>query len=156
MSQAANPQAVKPPIFPRTVILGVGGLLAFTIVMAGTARLTNHNHVLMPPTQAIAVRDLAFKDLANGGIDITDADTGRLISTVAPETGGFVRGIMRGLVRDHRLQGKAPHSSFRLTQWADGRLSIEDPATHESYELEAFGSTNEKVFARLLDAPGAS
>lgn len=149
-------QTMRQPVFPRSVILGMGALLAITIGLAGAARLTNHNHVILPPTHPIASRDLAFKDLANGGIDVTDAKTGQLVTTVAPQTGGFVRGIMRGLVRGHRLAGEPPHSSFRLTRWADGRLSIEDPSTHESFELEAFGSTNEKVFARFLDAPGAN
>jgi putative photosynthetic complex assembly protein len=147
-------QAVRQPVFPRGVIMGAGALMLFAIAVAGTARFTNHDHVVMPPTYPIATRDLAFTDLANGGVNVTDAHTGKLISTVAPETGGFLRGIMRGLIRDHRMQGKAPHSSFHLTQWADGRLSIEDPATNESFELEAFGSTNQQVFARFLETPG--
>ena len=53
------------------------------------------------------------------------------------------------------MDGEA-HTSFRLTRWADGRLSIEDPTTRESYELEAFGSTNEAVFARFLPEPATS
>ena len=147
-------EAIRQPVFPRAIILGAGALMLFAIAVAGTARLTNTNHVIMPPTYPIATRDLDFTDLANGGVDVTDAHTGALIATVAPETGGFLRGIMRGLIRDHRMQGKAPHSSFHLTQWADGRLSIEDPATTERFELEAFGSTNQKVFARFLETPG--
>ena len=148
-------EAIKQPVFPKGVVLGMGALLLFSIAVAGTARLSHHNHVIMPPTYPIATRDLAFKDLADGGVDVTDAHTGALITKVEPQTGGFLRGIMRGLIRDHRLQAKAPNSSFHLTQWADGRLSLEDPATHESFELEAFGSTNKEVFARFLEAPGA-
>lgn len=148
-------QALKQPVFPTGVVLGMGALLLFSIAVAGTARLTHHNHVVMPPTTPVATRDLSFKDLADGGVDVTDTHSGQLIATVAPQTGGFLRGIMRGLIRDHRLQGMAPHSSFHLTQWADGRLSLEDPATHESFELEAFGSTNKEVFARFLPVPGA-
>jgi putative photosynthetic complex assembly protein len=145
----------RQQVFPKGVIMGMGALMLFSIVIAGSARLTNHNHVVMPPTYPIATRDLSFKDLVNGGVDVTDSNTGALIATVAPQTGGFLRGIMRGLIRDHRLQAKAPNSSFHLTQWADGRLSLEDPATHESFELEAFGSTNKEVFARFLGVPSA-
>ena len=140
--------------FPRSVVAGVGGLVLLTIVIAGTARATHKNHIVMPPSAALASIDLTFKDLPNGGVAVNEAGTGRLVSTVAPETGGFLRGIMRGLVRDHRLAGKPAGTSFRLTQWADGRLSLEDPMTRESYDLEAFGTTNEQVFARFLDRPG--
>ena len=140
--------------FPRSVLLGVGGLVLLTIAVAGTASHNGLGHIAMPPTQAVASIDLDFKDLPDGGVAVSDAATGRLVSTVAPQTGGFLRGIMRGLVRDHRLAGQPKGTSFHLTQWADGRLSIEDPRTHESFDLEAFGSTNQQVFARFLDRPG--
>lgn len=143
----------KYPTFPPGVLFGAGALLAFTIAVAGVARVSHHNVVVLPPAAAVASRDLRFADLANGGIEVTDAGSGRLVATVQPETGGFLRGIMRGLVREHRLEDKAAHTAFRLTRWADGRLSIADPDTRESFELEAFGSTNEAVFARLLDEP---
>lgn len=150
MSQPAL-SPVKPPVFPRSVLLAAGALLVFSIGLAGTARITNHNHVVLAPTYAVASRDLSFKDLSNGGIDISDAETGKTITTVVPTTGGFLRGIVRGLVRDHHRYDNATGYPFRLTRWADGRLSIEDSGTHERFELEAFGSTNEAVFARLLE-----
>ena len=135
---------------PKAVLIAAGGLLVFTMVVAGTARITGNNHVILPQTQVVASRDLTFTDQGDGGIEIADAVTGRHVTTVVPTTGGFLRGIMRGLVREHRLNDLAPGSAFRLTRWADGRLSIEDPTTHERFELEAFGPTNEAVFARLL------
>ena len=152
-SADTNPpvNARKDPMrIPNGVLIGAGVLLAFTMAMAGTARVTGHNHVTLPPTQAVESRDLTFTDLSDGGVEITDANTGRHVTTVVPTTGGFLRGIMRGLVREHRLNDLAAGSAFRLTRWADGRLSIEDPTTRERFELEAFGPTNEAVFARLL------
>jgi putative photosynthetic complex assembly protein len=141
---------------PRGVVILGACLIVFTIVLAGVARRTNNNHVVLAPTEAVAARDLAFKDLSNGGIAVTDASTGQSIAIVPPKTGGFLRGVMRGLVHDHRRYDDATGYAFRLTRWADGRLSIEDPGTHEHFELEAFGSTNEKVFADFLGTtPGA-
>ena len=134
---------VRPDSFPKGVLMGIGALMLFSIGVAATTRFSHQNHVTMPPTTALQTRDLAFRDLADGGVDITDANTGALITTVQPKTGGFVR--------EHRLWDKPSGTSFRLTRWADGRLSIEDPATHESFELEAFGTTNEKVFAAFLE-----
>jgi putative photosynthetic complex assembly protein len=112
-------------------------------------------HIDMGPTTAVESLLLNFKDLPNGGVLVTNAETGKLVANVLPTTGGFLRGIMRALVRDHDLAQKPAGTSFRLTQWADGRLSIEDPATRESFELEAFGHTNEAVFASLFNHPMA-
>ena len=141
---------------PRGVLVAAGILILFTIALAGTARMTGRSHVVMPPTTAVASRDLTFTDRADGGIGITDATTGRPVTVVAPTTGGFLRGIMRGLVREHRLNELAAGSAFRLTRWADGRLSIADPQTGERIELAAFGPTNEAAFARLLDGVPAA
>ena len=138
-------------VIPRGALAAAAVLILFTIVLAGTARITGHNHVVMPPTTAVASRDLTFTDRADGGVVITDAVTGQPVTVVVPTTGGFLRGIMRGLVREHRMNELATGTAFRLTRWADGRLSIADPATGEHIELAAFGPTNEAVFARLLD-----
>ena len=139
--------------FPRAGLIGVGVIVAGIVALAGISHATNAEHVTMPPTRPVAAIDLAFKDLPTGGVDITEAGTGRLVSTVAPNTGGFVRGIMRALVLGHRRAGEPDGMPFRLTRWADGRLTIADPSTRESFELEAFGSTNEQVFAAFLETP---
>ena len=140
--------------FPRAGLIGIGVLVAGIVALAGITHATNAEHIAMPPTHPVAAIDLAFRDLPSGGVAITEARTGRLVSTVEPNTGGFVRGIMRALVLGHRRAGEPEDTPFRLTRWADGRLTIADPSTQESFELEAFGSTNEQVFARFLETPG--
>ena len=142
--------------FPRGALVGVGLLLAGTVALAGITHATDAQHITMPPTHAVAAIDLAFKDLPNGGVAVTEAGSGRDVATVPPQTGGFLRGIMRALVLGHRRAGEPAGTAFRLTRWADGRLTIADPATQESFELEAFGPTNEQVFARFLDGQGES
>ena len=111
--------------------------------------------MVLPPSSAVTIRDLAFKDLPDGGVNVTDAVTGQLVELVRPTTGGFLRGVMRGLVRDHRKVNNATGYPFRLTRWSDGRLTLEDPSTRESFELESFGSTNEQVFADFLPQAGS-
>ena len=153
-----RPVAPTPrPIIPRWVIVAAGGLMLFTIVVAGVSHRAGLYHVSTPPTTALATRDLLFFDQHGGGVLVTDAKTGKRVAMIEPTTGGFMRGIMRGLVREHRLNDQAAGTAFRLTHWADGRLTIADPTTGESFDLEAFGSTNELAFARLLDdAPQAA
>ena len=148
----ARPAVPPPrPIIPRGVIVGAGVLMLFTIIVAGVSHRAGYYHVTTPPTTAVASRDLLFADQRDGGVLVTDATSGKRVALVEPTTGGFMRGIMRGLVREHRLKEQATGTAFRLTHWADGRLSIADPTTGESFDLEAFGSTNELAFAKLLD-----
>ncbi len=148
---ARSPEPAPRPIIPRGVIIGAGLLMIFTIIVAALSHRAGIYHVTTPPTTAVASRDLFFADQHNGGVLVTDAKTGKRVAMIEPTTGGFLRGIMRGLVREHRLNDQPVGTAFRLTHWADGRLSIADPTTGESFDLEAFGSTNELAFAKLLE-----
>ena len=78
------------------------------------------------------------------------------IDIVAPATNGFLRATMRGLARQRLRQDADREVPFRLTEWADGRLTLEDPTTGRRVEMEAFGITNEEVFAGLLTAKEGS
>lgn len=111
---------------------------------------------MVSPVQAhvgaaiVAQRDLRFSDRADGGVTVTNAVTGAVVEELAPESHNFVRALMRGLVRQRVREGDGPETPFRLTAWADGTLTLEDPATHRSVALEAFGPTNAEEFVRLL------
>ena len=63
-----------------------------------------------------------------------------------------MRGVLRGLARDRRADGIGRSPPFRLTRWADGRLSLDDPATGRHVDLEVFGPTNAGAFAEILTA----
>ena len=105
----------------------------------------------------MASRDLLFRDLPDGGVAVFDAkDTSATIEIVAPATNGFLRATMRGLARQRLRQDADKETPFRLTEWADGRLTLEDPTTGRRVEMEAFGITNEQVFADLLTAKAGS
>ncbi len=69
---------------------------------------------------------------------------------MAPGTNGFLRGVLRGMVRERRSSDIGAQVPFVLTRWADGRLSITDPAIGRQINLEVFGPTNSSVFAQLL------
>jgi putative photosynthetic complex assembly protein len=102
-------------------------------------------------------RELLFADMPNGGVAVFDASNPSVpIEIVAPETNGFLRATMRGLARQRLRQDADVQVPFRLTQYADGRLTLEDPTTGRRVEMEAFGITNEEAFARLLTAKAAS
>ncbi|EWY39532.1 phosphonoacetaldehyde methylase [Skermanella stibiiresistens SB22] len=142
------------PVFPRGALLGAAALLLFTVSSAAVARLSGLGTVQMPEAVSVESRQLRFADRADGAIEVTDARTGGTAAVVDPGTNGFVRGALRGLARERKRQGVGIEPPFVLTRWADGRLSLTDPATGRVINLEAFGPTNAEAFARLLGTEG--
>ncbi|WP_203071691.1 photosynthetic complex assembly protein PuhC [Falsiroseomonas ponticola] len=140
-------QAIRHPLS------GKGPLLAAALLIAATLALTT----APPPGGGVqyqgevsAQRELLFADRADGGVTVTDARTGQAIGELAPGEDGFIRGALRGLVRERRIGGLGPEAPFRLTGWSDGRLTLEDPATGTRLDLAAYGATNAEAFARFL------
>ena len=83
-----------------------------------------------------------------------DAKLREQIALVAPASNGFLRGAVRGLVRERKLQSLGTEVPFTLAALADGRLVLHDAATGHEIDLASFGSTNAAVFSKLL-VPGA-
>jgi len=100
-------------------------------------------------------RDLRFEDRASGAVAVYSSEENRLVYTVPPGTNGFVRGVLRGLARERRADSVGTTPPFRLTRWADGRLSLDDPSTGRHVDLEVFGPANAGAFAEILRASEA-
>lgn len=148
MSAAAQEQKL-----PRGALVGAGALVVASLLLVGVARLTGFRPEQAPPSTPVESYDLRFEDRADGAVLIYDT-ADRLTDTLAPGTNGFVRGVLRGLVRERRADGVGPSPPFRLTRWADGRLSLDDPSTGRHVDLEVFGPTNAGSFAEILIASG--
>lgn len=138
---------------PRLPLAALGTLVLVTLMGVAAVRLTGVGGSAEAPAPALQARSLQFTDLPDGGIAVSDADTGQVIDTVAPGTNGFLRSAVRGLVRDRKRQQIGPQPPFRLVARSDGRLTLEDPSTGRRIDLEAFGPSNAGVFARLLAGP---
>jgi putative photosynthetic complex assembly protein len=137
---------------PRGPLLAIGALVLATLIGAGFARLTGVGTQRLPDAPAVQVRELLFDDRADGSVSIREAGSGRVVATVAPGTGGFLRGTMRGLVRERKRQGIGDDVAFRLVGHADGRLTLEDPATGRQIDIGSFGPANSSSFAQLMAA----
>lgn len=145
-----NPPQARP--FPRFALVGAGLLIAATIITAAVVHTIGVD--TFPPTApALASRELIFQDRADGAVSVIDARDGSLIDVLAPGTNGFLRATLRGLARARKREDGGPGTPFRLTGYADGRLTLEDPDTGRRVDLEAFGQTNLQVFTRLLLHP---
>jgi putative photosynthetic complex assembly protein len=146
------PEMLSRP-FPRAPLIGAAVIVGFSLALATLVRLSGVD-VAQPTGRAITVRELHFADRSDGGIVVTDAAAGdRTVDVVKPETGYFLRATMRTLARQRHREDLGADVPFRLTGWNDGRLTLDDPATGRRVDLEAFGESNEKVFARLLMTP---
>jgi putative photosynthetic complex assembly protein len=142
---------------PRGALAGAAGLVALSLVMVGAARISGYQPARPQPSAVVESRDLRFVDRPDGavlvyagGVPMSDAQ--RPIDVLEPGTNGFVRGVLRGLVRERRADRIGETPPFRLTRWADGRLSLDDPSTGRHVDLEVFGPTNAGAFAQILMA----
>ncbi|NWG24375.1 MAG: phosphonate-binding protein [Pseudorhodoplanes sp.] len=138
--------------FPKGALIGAGALVAFAMTAASTARLTGIGATREPQADPVFTRELRFEDRRDGAVTVL-ADE-RVIDILEPGTSGFVRNVMRGLARERLRNDGERERPFRLTKWADGRLSIEDPLTGRRVDLGAFGAANTAAFARLMANEG--
>lgn len=138
---------------PRRLLSGAVGLVLFSMVLALTSRMTGVGTTQLPPSQVVVSRALHFEDQSDGGITVRDDRDDAVVTVVQPGTNGFMRSVMRGMARERLRRGVGAEVPFRLTRWADGRLSLEDPVSGRSIPLEAFGPTNAQAFALLLQGP---
>ena len=147
---------MSAPVADQTLtrsLLAVGGLLACVVIGAGSSH-SSGTPTQVPVSTAIAARDLSFQDLLDGGIIVRDATNGHVIANLTGQN-GFLRATVRGLAQQRKREDNDENTPFRLTAWADDRLTLDDPVTGRHVELEAFGPTNEGVFAELLMAKEA-
>jgi putative photosynthetic complex assembly protein len=144
--------------FPRGALIAASALIGFSLVATAAVRL---ERVLAPapaaaqPAPARSI-DIRFTDERDGSVSVRDSRDGRMVASLAPGTNGFARSVMRGLVHERKRRGLGPAQPFRVSQWADGRLALEDPATGRTIDLDAFGAPNEAVFAQMLPGRGAT
>jgi putative photosynthetic complex assembly protein len=146
----------KVPPFPRNTLVLAGTVVLLSIIIAAAGRITGAANSA-PTAAPVAARDLLFRDRPDGSVAVFEAtNPSKPIDIVAPATNGFLRATMRGLARQRLRQDADREIPFRLTEWADGRLTLEDPTTGRRVEMEAFGITNEEAFANLLTAKAGS
>jgi len=138
---------------PRAPLLGAMVLVGLALLAVAFVRITGVGATHTPDAAALVVREFRFEDRPDGSIAVIDALDGVQVETVTGAN-GFLRGTLRGLARERKRQGVGAEQAFRLTARADGRLTLEDPATGRRVDLESFGPTNAAVFAQMLTAKG--
>ncbi len=137
----------------RTGLIAAIGLVFAALALTTGARLSQ---VLRPapletPTAApVSSIELVFLDEPDGSVQVRRSEDRSLVQVIAPTTGGFVRGVMRGFARDRMVRGFGSTPPFLLALSRSGELTMTDLATGRVTVLEAFGSTNRAAFASML------
>jgi putative photosynthetic complex assembly protein len=107
----------------------------------------------MPAAAALERRVLRFADAPDGGILVYDAPSNTLATHLAPGgPDGFLRGALRAMTRQRMLARVGQGPPFVLTRWNDGRLTLDDSATHMHIAVSSFGPTQVESFERLMAA----
>ena len=136
--------------FPSRPVLAAGLLVGLSLCLAAVGRYTGLGVIRMPEAEIVQYRDIRFGERADGSVNVADAATGNIIGLIGSGSNGFIKGVMRG--RPHQtVQGSfGDGPPFRLAQHADGRLTIEDMATHVKIAITNFGPANTEAFGKLL------
>lgn len=134
----------------RKAALACGSLIAIAITLVAFGRHAPPVRTIDATTIASAV-ELKFDDLPDGTVVALDARTGTELDRVAPGTGGFIRVTMRSFAAERLARGLGADEPFTLARLNDGSLVLKDPVTGRTMLLNAFGPSNEGVFAHLLE-----
>lgn len=135
---------------PTRPLAALGLFVLASVLAVAAARWTAPAVDASPDSATLNQRLLRFEDGADGSIVVRDAQRGTVVDTVAPGSNGFLRSAVRGLVRERKRRGLDDSEPFRLSAHADGRLTLQDPATGRRIDLESFGPANAGAFVRLL------
>lgn len=136
---------------PTPLIVGAGVLMLCGILLAGVARWTGAGRQVRPVSEPAAQREVVFQQLPGNVIRVLDGSTRALIATYGDGEGGMVRGSLRAFAYQRKVKGATLEDTpFRLTQWKNGMLTLEDPVTSDRIELDSFGPDNRRAFAALL------
>lgn len=137
----------------RILLAGLAVVVMAVLAATLIARLTGYSMDSMPDTAVMDVRELGFRDIPNGVVEVFEWNSKTSLAKIQSGEGAFLRGVVRSLVRQRRGLDSGIASVFELTRYEDGRLVLSDPATGERVDLVAFGATNIAVFAALMDTP---
>jgi putative photosynthetic complex assembly protein len=135
---------------PRSLLIGAALLVAFAFSITMYGRSADMGAVHMPSGQAYQTLLLHFADQDDGGVIITDASDGAVLSKIEPGTNGFMRSMMRGFAHERSRDGIGAEKPFTLTRWSDGTLSVSDETTGRRVDLDAFGPNQTEAFAGLF------
>lgn len=155
----AQSAAPKRDTFPKSALLLVFGIIAAVLATVAVIRDTDRGPRDL--TDAVRTLPIRFEDRADGAVVVRTGTSarpteGEVLQVFDPGTNGFVRGALRGLVRERKRREIGPEVPFVLVLWPSGLMSLEDPTTNNTIDLSAFGPSNAAPFVQILSSEGGS
>jgi putative photosynthetic complex assembly protein len=139
------------------VVLG-GIVLVFGPHFGGIRDTLSGKEEAVPSAQLPLVesRDLRFVTGQDSSLSIIDAESNEVIVVLRGNSDGFIRGMVRALSHDRRMNAdETSGAPYRLSLFANGRLTLTDLATNRELVINAFGPTNIASMGRLLKSQQA-
>ena len=137
-----------PEMIPRPLLGAMAGLAIVSLLLVSYAVLTERETVGRPaPAEIVFERMIVIESApGNSAVTVRDPD-GAVVLDLA--NGGFIDAVHDGIARNRSVNGIANDAPVRLVEYANGRLSLKDPQTGWSVELQSFGADNKAAFERL-------
>lgn len=144
--------------FPVGALYAAAGLVGISLIAVFSVRLgLVEGRPTAPEVRAakqvaiVTERSFRFSDREDGALVIADSATDEPVVILEPGSNtGFIRGVMRGLMRERMLKEAERAAPVKITQWADGALTLTDLGTGRIIELGSFGPDNRRAFAAIL------
>lgn len=134
------------------MLISAAVLISFSLTLAGLARLTGFGVTSGADVAIETSHAVRFEDATDGSVTVYFAASEQLVTRLPPGTNGFVRGVMRGLARERRMNGVGSGEPFLLNRTVAGELLLIDPSIDRTIDLRAFGPDNFAAFAQIYAA----
>jgi putative photosynthetic complex assembly protein len=137
--------------FPRAPLIGAGLLIAATVLSVAFMRPSSPDALTgFVRTAPVETRLLRFEDRSDGSVAVIDGETNAIVSIAAPGTNGFLRGMLRGLMRSRKQNDVPLLTPMLLERLDNGTVLLIDDRMHTTLDLDAYGHTNADVFKAFL------
>jgi putative photosynthetic complex assembly protein len=135
-------------MIPRALVRAMFGLAMASLLIVGYAVLTGKEPVGQPKaSEPVFSRSIVLQGGDAQAVRVLDP-AGAVLADL--DHGGFITVIQNGLARERLKHGLSATLPVDIVRYANGRLSVEDPATGWSVELANFGADNKAAFERLI------
>jgi putative photosynthetic complex assembly protein len=142
--------------FPRGAVIGAGILIGATLLFVGAFQWTKFNNPPAPEvideTEIVQQRQIRFTGdpkSKSSPMSVFDAGSGEKIADLLPND-GFVRTVLASMAFDRGKRGVTEEPTYRLIEWADSRVTIEDVTTGIKVNTGAFSPESKLAFKRFF------
>lgn len=148
---AASPYPDPNHPLPKPIVAGGAALMVATVTFCAFGHATGIGRTVEPAPVAVVSRDLVFTENDDKTLTVRDADRGgQVVKDFDPEDAGFIRALVRGMLRNRTRYGEPAVGAFRVSLARDGGVWLQDLGTHQNVDLRAFGPTQVQAFAQFV------